>query len=899
MTLRPPTPEQIRALVEEVRLKDPSARVIGVRAEPVWASPTPIPVGEGSVEVRSCPSVLAVRAAIADHARSNGLLVVLTDCDEHELGLDVTTRLAKRRLLSLDPWALLRARMGVSGLDPAFIAEQWLADALLHHEPRGGWPPTQSGFLDVDAAWRVLRHHWLGLTAEQVDLSAVVGWLAAGEGLVALRAAAESDLVHCLNRIEFDAGAPAKELVEMALDGRGDDIVPLGLAAAVVFGDPTPSAPETARVAEARIHFAYRVGDRQIDTVAARLWADAAHTHTARAKATHGISAVEAWFGRAEQILHDVGAYDRAIVSDWLPAGFEQRLARVGELLGRYLDEPSSPLLESVEAAVEIARRHAVATERPGNARIETLDSALRLARRRLEPAAPPAPSLATAAICFAADSAFVDRCRLDLHAGDREPALVAVLGRLLFDHDEQREAENRRFGELLAAWSALEPTAPEPSDRLLPIERVLDVEVGPLAALAPVLLIVADGMSQPVASEVVEDLDRTGWVPLAPETGQLPQIVAMLPTVTEVSRASLLSGRPCTGLASAEKTAFAADPGLRGVSAAGPPPALFHKAEITSPDGAALSVQLRAAIGDTTRRVVGVVVNTIDDHLARGQQLRVRWTSGAIAPLDALLAEAAAAGRVVVMTSDHGHIIDHGTVYRPVNDAGERWRPAVTPPSDGELEVTGPRVLLGGDRIIAPWTERLRYGTPKHGYHGGLTPQEVLVPFVVLARADSIPAGWEPTRQTTPAWWQRTAVEPEPVLLQPITTRAPVLHRSSVPTLFDEEPPSPPEEPGWIAALFASEVYASQRAAAGRQALDNDRARALLSALDRRGATALLDALAVDADVPVLRIRGAITSLRRVLNVDGYDVVSLGDDDTVTLNKALLAVQFGVEQST
>jgi hypothetical protein len=121
---------------------------------------------------------------------------------------------------------------------------------------------------------------------------------------------------------------------------------------------------------------------------------------------------------------------------------------------------------------------------------------------------------------------------------------------------------------------------------------------------------------------------------------------------------------------------------------------------------------------------------------------------------------------------------------------------------------------------------------------------------------------------------------------------------RPPVPTLLDEEHP-PPEEPSWVTALVASEVYASQRAAAGRQALDDDRARALLRALDRRGGTALLDTLATDAGIPALRVRGAITSLRRVLNVDGYDVVSLGDDGTVNVNKALLAVQFGVDVMT
>ena len=899
MTLRLATPEQVRALVDEVRAKDPSARVIGVRAEPIWSGPSPLAVAGATVSVRTCPSVLAVRAALADHNGTDDLLVVLTDREEHELGLDVTTRLAKRRLLSLDPWTLVRSRLGVTGLDPAFVAEQWLAEALLHHEPAGGWPPVVSGFLDVDTAWRMLRHHWLGLPADRVDLTAIVGWLAAGNGLAPLHAASDTERNHCLSRLDAEAGSPARELVELALDGRADDVVPLGLAARVVFAELAPGDADAARLAEARIHFAYRVGDRQINADAAGRWADAAEAHTARTRGEHGVAAVDAALARAEAVLHEVGAADRAWTSRWLPAGFSQRLARVGELLGRYLDEPTAPTLDAAETAAAEVRRHAAAAERSGAARVETLDAAVRLARRRLTSRGGAADSLATAAQRFAADAAYVDRCRLDLYAGDREPSLSALYTRLLDEHDAEREAENRRFAELLAAWSTLEPTAPEPTDRLLPIEYVLDQVVAPLAATAPVLLVVADGMSQSVASEVVDDLNQAGWVPLAPDGRALPQILATLPTVTEASRASLLSGRRCTGLAPAEKTAFASHPGLRATaSAAAPPPALFHKADITTPDGAALATPLRAAIADTARPVVGVVINTIDDHLARGQQLRVRWTSDAIAPLDALLAEAAAAGRVVVMTSDHGHVIDHGSAYRPGNDAAERWRPARTAPSDDELEVAGPRVLLGDGRIIAPWTERLRYGTPKHGYHGGLTPQEVLVPLVVLARADSIPDGWEPARPAAPAWWNAArATEAEPPPLAPtVTTTRP---RGAAPTLFDEEPARPPGEPAWIAALLGSEVYASQRAGAGRQALDDDRASALLVALHRRGGTALLDTLAADAGIPSLRIRGTITSLRRVLNVDGYDVVGLADDGTVSLNRSLLAVQFGVEMTT
>ena len=55
----------------------------------------------------------------------------------------------------------------------------------------------------------------------------------------------------------------------------------------------------------------------------------------------------------------------------------------------------------------------------------------------------------------------------------------------------------------------------------------------------------------------------------------------------------------------------------------------------------------------------------------------------------------------------------------------------------DNEVVLAGKRVLAGDGRVIAPWTERVRYTTGKSaGYHGGATPQEMLVPAAVFAPA-------------------------------------------------------------------------------------------------------------------------------------------------------------------
>jgi hypothetical protein len=39
-------------------------------------------------------------------------------------------------------------------------------------------------------------------------------------------------------------------------------------------------------------------------------------------------------------------------------------------------------------------------------------------------------------------------------------------------------------------------------------------------------------------------------------------------------------------------------------------------------------------------------------------------------------------------------------------------------------LQMTGSRVVIPDThRLIAPWTEKVRYGVKKNGYHGGVSP--------------------------------------------------------------------------------------------------------------------------------------------------------------------------------
>lgn len=370
------------------------------------------------------------------------------------------------------------------------------------------------------------------------------------------------------------------------------------------------------------------------------------------------------------------------------------------------------------------------------------------------------------------------------------------------------------------------------------------------------------------------------------------PLVVAAVPTVTAVSRASLLSGRLASGDQEVERAAFPEHPALRAASP-GAPPRLFHKRDLGVAQGR-IAPQVRDAVLDTDVRIVGVVVNAVDDHLAKGGQLRLAEGLAGVKPLRWLLEAAAEAGRVVVLTSDHGHVREFGSAVRPAPGAGERWRHAEPPASEDEVEIVGPRVLRGAGRVVAAGVEGLRYNpVEKHGYHGGATPQEVLCPLAVLAPAAVTLAGWRPRPLQAPDWWDPAAAVP-PLPELPREPEAAV-DADGQPTLFAAPGVPQPSLPidGWIGELLASPVLAEQRRLAGRTALDDDDLAAFLRLLDAAGGVAPAAALSRATGLPAGRLRSKLEALRRMLNVDGYPVLILEADGTARLDRGLLAAQF------
>jgi hypothetical protein len=334
----------------------------------------------------------------------------------------------------------------------------------------------------------------------------------------------------------------------------------------------------------------------------------------------------------------------------------------------------------------------------------------------------------------------------------------------------------------------------------------------------------------------------------------------------------------------------------LTAASQPGYVPKLFHKAALEGDEDSSLARDIRQALADKKQRVVGIVINAVDDHLDKGEQIDAVWTMQHIRVLAPILAEAKGAGRLVVLLSDHGHILDRQTEGRDAAD-GLRWRWPSGSVAKDELEVSSPRVVLpDGGRVIVPWSELLRYGTKKNGYHGGATPQEMLIPISILWPELNLPEGTGELPVELPSWWT------EPTVAWPVATVTeqplrPAKGKTPPPTLFDQ-PQAPavasaPEEP-WIAALLQSDVFAVQKKLAGRVRIDDVMLRRLLATLVGRGGSITAPALAGAIGVPEHRLPGLLAVMQRLLNVEGYAILDRQDAaNTVVLNVLLLKKQF------
>jgi len=907
MTAVAPTFDEIKGHVHAVRRalekarRGEEARVVGIHAPGRWTEGPEKRDGAETYWIEQCDSPLQIRLALGELRSDVTTTVLLTSLTDADLEEDIRLRLAKRRLLPIDSWRNVQSEFEARSIDPRVTCHGWMAERLLKWVPPGGYPRTPSGFLDAETVWRILLDRELGLTVGQPDLTALLRWSIEPANVDRFRGLPEAFQRAVIDWIGQAAGPAAEAVLECLLASQHADPVPIGLAMNVVFN---PQAAGRLDKAAGRMEERYLGGMTPDESLVQRWHASAVEVVTLQLNAFPKLR--RAQLDRADEILRDVQADGYAWLSDTSPLGFHQRLARYGTSLAEALQARPTRVGEHLTEAKRSITDHQHARR---EARcIERVEMAMRLMRwleRADQGGEPTHTSFGDAAKWHLAEGAFLDWARNTLRTGDPVRELSDAYARLGTAVTDARERQAHRFAELLRDWTIAGSTG----DDVIPVERVLDEIVVSLAAESPVLVLVFDGMSAAVYRELLADVvRRSEWCLLREANRHATRpAVAAIPSVTQVSRTSLLCGRLCQGGANDEQRGFAEHPGMLAHCRKGSPPVLFSKPSLHKWDDASLAANVRKQIASPQRRIVGVIINAVDDSLLKGEQLDTRWTCDEIKILPTLLHEARLARRLVVIVSDHGHVLDHQTEGRLYEEAGERWRHDDGKPRSDEIQIRGSRVVIPEDhQLIAPWSEKVRYGIKKNGYHGGLAPQEMVIPIAVLSPGETCPDGWNEAQNEVPDWWEEPVVEALP-------PEAPVLREERKPKkpgfLFDLEGPeqeeaqtlegaelAAAEKSPWIAAFLASPVLAEQKQLAGRSVPSDQQIADLLGALDVRGGKMTDSALARRLALPLIRLPGFLAVMQRVLNVEGYAVLTRDEaSNTVELNRDLLCRQFGL----
>lgn len=828
-----------------------------------WTGGETIEVAGRTLPLRYCRSTLEVREAL-DAGRGSEQ-VLLVGLPENKLGQDVLARLSRHRLLHVDRWQLVQDAYGVRQIDPRLFALQWLPSALL--EARSAVPQLASPVLTFEDAMATVLASQFGLPMEQPELEDFAR--ACEHGHARWLAIPQEQHAHLRQYLVTRFGPIAEAFVAAMEHGTGHALTAMGLACDVLYAE---TADKELELRDARVRLESRMGGHRLRSQEGRKWARLANDMVMRLDEAERVHVER----MARELLDDVGASGHLELSGVLASGLDARLDRLGDTIERFLRN-SDALGDVGAAAAHVLAHRSPPRDHPGP---DTARMAVRLCRSL---AASRTEATSGTAGDYLGHGAWQDWARRTLR-GVRPERFARAVSKLLDKVALARHVEDEAFASSLLGSLRLG----EVPAGLTPVEDALDKVVAPLASHVAVLMVVLDGMSADVALAISQSMAGRGWAAWS-RRAEPPVMLATVPSVTEFSRSSLLSGKITRGVARQEAQAFGAHPGLKRVTRGGHPPLLFHKAGVDQAHQ--LGADVSAAISDAANQVVALVINAIDDALAKSDQVRIEWDIETIPLLAEVLDQARRAGRAVILTSDHGHVLERDSRLMQ-GTPGERFRAADRPAGEGELLADGPRVrALTGAPIVVPWREDIRYANKKHGYHGGVSRQELVVPLGIWTPPGmELPeAGYLPAAIMRPGWWEEgaTQVSVDPPLPAPAQGK----RKAATPSgdLF-----AAPSSVGVAGALSSSSVFAHQQARLGRIALKPQRLSALVNTLEAGGGRARMDELARVIEMPAVRMPGVVAILQRTFNIDGFPIVTLEQaTGTVLLDIALLRKQF------
>lgn len=910
----------IRALLDRSAAKNWGRRsVLAVQAAPRWDGDREIRHADRIYRIWPCSSVLAVRDALR-HRHSDTPPIILTNLDRDQLGVGICDHLVDYKPLPPDPTVALRDLFSASRQESKLLQHKDSAVAVLRQLSGHRVPPAPGGVLTQSLLLGTVIEQGFGLADQAptaTDLLAFSADRVAADRFTDWRSRSGDALAaDVLEWLQGNLDRAAVPIIAALRADRMGELLPIGLVAGLLYPDGPDSAIIGSGAAELELklelgHY-LELTERQPDVVWTA-FAQASLTAVSRlsARPDSNLSAV---FDQADRLatgpLHAGSLLER---SDYLPSALVERVRRLARAgLTAAVTQRLTPVdLEPVESLwVRVAEHFQARTEHLPSM-LTVSQSAVRLLRY-LAGQPNPAADVRHLPTRYLDQESWVDTAVNDAVSGSSDRDVADLVNQVVTRVRPQRAEQDRRAALLLPALTHVDPTGP------LYIEQILDRVVAPIARGGPVLVLVLDGMSAAASHDVVTLVGRipaAAWqeAELTGSSDELRAAVAVFPTVTERSRCSLLSAGLALGPDRTENANFERWLRSNGFQGARAGSALFHKADLDAQAaGYDLPSMVRSAINDTGgRRVVAAVLNTIDDALDRSDPLRTEWGISNIRHLEHLLAAAARVGRTVVLTSDHGHVVERRElgIDRRSQEKPARWRPASGQPAEAdEVELSGPRVLTDDHRVILAVDEQLRYGPLKAGYHGGGALAELVVPVTVLVSgeiAEGSPLRLAPPR--APDWWQQsTAATPAAAVATesdkpqpPRGRRRPPADETSADALFnvpgvpDSAPTAGSGPDGRLAKLLRSKQFQSNRDRFGGS-LSPTQVGALFETLVRAGGSITVAAAAAALEVPAKRAPRVLAVVSQIVNIDGVPVLTQ-DSTQVSLAIDLLFEQFGV----
>jgi hypothetical protein len=202
-------------------------------------------------------------------------------------------------------------------------------------------------------------------------------------------------------------------------------------------------------------------------------------------------------------------------------------------------------------------------------------------------------------------------------------------------------------------------------------------------------------------------------------------------------------------------------------------------------------------------------------------------------------------------------------------------------------------------------------------GYHGGASLQEVVIPlgvFVGSAHVEPLP-GWVEVPRHLPEWWNTESAVTDKhgsyilpaqqagIASGQVTKKSKKAKASAaVSEVMDDMFASPVEGVSsgsaqtsvWIDDLFGSSIYQQVKSRAGRTAVKEEQLRAFIQLLDQQQGQAMEAVVLSHLAIPKLRLRGFLAGAQKLLNIDGYPILTVDrDSQTIKLSIKDLKNQF------